>query len=194
MHDSAGSPAPPTVSVTSSQWPTTLSVIAATFALIAFLINGGCLYSFARLQMGPAAPPLSVTAMTTVAGLLLSTLLLFAAMSLYRRVRRSVAYLRLWSVLHVLWVPASIILCSLTQPAALPGSVVMPVSSHAGGATGFVFAILLSFTAWLALPAFLLAWFARPSVKAEVLIWSKRSANPSPSRGRQTARDGEPVL
>jgi hypothetical protein len=117
-----------------------------------------------------SVPPVGWRVVSVLVELALAALLVFASLGLRRRSPGSVPRLRLWAWLAVAWAVVAVGLGGwwLQQRGGL--SSVTGVEHWQGYA---VFGLAVAGVLLIAFPVFVLAWLARPDVRAEFERWSR---------------------
>lgn len=111
-------------------------------------------------------PPSSWIAFASVIGMALGALLFVGALKIRRRHRSGVALCRIWAWLAIVWLLVELSLSlwwvsGLIGELAPPGEVLGPA----------LFTIVVILAVILAFPVFLLSWFNRPVIKAQLAAW-----------------------
>lgn len=164
-------------------WPTVVGVIAIVFGI--FGVLGGVWGTvWQALLLADALPPpwnnsqiqnnesynQLTLAMQPVA-ILVALMLLIGGILLTRRSRAGVRWLVAWSIVKLVYGTAAIVVGLLMQPQMLDA---MTASSHGpapprGIMSAFMIMGMVIASLWIAaLPVFLLIWFTRVGVKADV--------------------------
>ncbi len=166
-----------------SSWPTVLGIIAIAYASIG-LLGGVCGVAFASLfaggKFGPGAPMYPdwhvywTIGMAVVHGVF-EVLLLVAGIKLMSRQAGSSRFCRRWAI-------GFLPLCLITVPINFAIERAAGWNAQTGGPAGgppeavmlvmFILVVVFTLLWSCALPVFMLIWFARPKVKAEVAEWA----------------------
>ena len=171
-----------------SVWPTAIGVIGIIFA--SFAILGGCWGGIspwimeAFTQALPEAQQDTMSAMaqwklwiivSSVIGVAFGVLLLIGSLRLLSRRQSSRGLIMIWAVLKIfVYAVGSSILSFVMTQAALsqddPNTAQLPKGFLEWmGPIGAVF----NFLWYSALPVFMLIWFSRPKIKAEMQHWAR---------------------
>lgn len=172
-----------------SSWPTVIGIIAITLGGLGTLSGLWGALSPIYMRAMSAAMPTSQraafdlmqnwqtwTVVASLLGTVLAVVLLVAGIGLLKRAAWARPTCQIWAVLKMLLAVATAVVGSLIQRDMLsamsrmdPNMPALPAGFAEGAASvGLVFAL-----AWgWALPVFLLVWFARGKIKAEIAEWA----------------------
>lgn len=171
-----------TSGVRGSRWPNVIGTIGIVVAAIMFLDKVEDLSHLLwtaedwRRLFSPdiadlivrATPPLVWRLGIIAAELALAVLLIIGSVALRRRRRSGVSLSRVWAWLAIVWV-VLIMARGVWWLLRFQGEIVgIPYATWQGFA---VLGILMALALLLAWPVFLLVWFARPEIRAEVAEW-----------------------